>query len=113
MTNYTEELQARIDEIQAANWQDIRTAANAVGVDKADDQQWEDVAETIAIAEFEQEGKPVYVAEDVEPVTEPSDQAAQQQTGGKQGYDPYNYSPPKAKPKSTEPKKGYNPYARS
>jgi len=66
---YTSELQGRIKELIDADWRDVKSAANAVGItEKPDGSSWNDMADEIAIAEFTRDGKTVYDA--VEPEAE-------------------------------------------
>lgn len=45
------DLETRIAELRLMAWQDIKSAADAAGVEKLDDATWKDMAENIAIAE--------------------------------------------------------------
>ena len=48
-------MEARIKEIEAMSWREIKTLATNLGISKTDDQQWEDLAPAIAEKEAQQE----------------------------------------------------------
>ncbi len=45
------DLEKRIEELKALNWQGIKAAAEAIGLEKSDGVAWADFAEQIALAE--------------------------------------------------------------
>lgn len=53
-----EALQARIEQLKALPWADIKEAAELVGVEKPDGVAWKDMADEIALAEFTQPETP-------------------------------------------------------
>jgi hypothetical protein len=78
---YTEQLQARIDQLRALPWADIKEAAEVVDIEKPDGTPWKDMADEIAIAEFTAQQLPIHV-EDVEQPVDPQIEVAPNQLIG-------------------------------
>ena len=63
MTVYTKALSDAIADLRSispSDWREVKKRAAAVGIEKPDDKEWSDMAEAIAIAEFEKSGQPLY-----------------------------------------------------
>jgi hypothetical protein len=71
---YTEQLQARIDQLRALPWADIKEAAEAVDIEKPDGTPWKDMTDEIAIAEFTAQQLPIHVEDVTEDVEQPENQ---------------------------------------
>jgi hypothetical protein len=69
---YTEQVQKRIEALKEMNWDEIKDAAEVVGVSKPATSKvpWKDMADEIAIAEFTAMQLPIYV--ETNPALEPA-----------------------------------------